>query len=349
MATRRLKRGRRGKPDRTPLPDREAAQYSRELRAYVREMHRAALPGILERYETAYAADERRDADPVDEVLRGVSLIYQERRSDAEVGALIERAGDRIKDRNAAIHRYRFRVVSVSPIDVDPWLGPVMDAWGAANADLVTQLPDRLLRDIERGVQESWRAGETTRQLADRLQERVGVTERRARLIARDQTNKLNGQLHGVRQTAAGVTEYRWATSMDSRVRQAHADRHGDTFKWSSPPSDGHPGQAIQCRCTPDPVLDDLMGFDDLIPEDDPAMGFMKRVPATAYEGIAERTRASLELATTGLAGQEPEPSLLQRLLDALPSIAEILAAYVLAGMLTDEGTPVSADESRSV
>lgn len=331
MATRRPRKGRRTVVERLPLPDAATADYVRDLRAYVLEMHRAALPTILSRYENESAARVRTDADPVAEVLRGVDLIYQERRTDAEIQALIDRHGARIKDRNAATHRYRFRVATVSPIDADPWLGPVMESWGRRNADLITKLPDRLRRDIERGVQDSWRNGDTTRQLADKLQERVGVTQNRARLIARDQSNKLNGQLNGVRQVAAGVKEYRWSTSQDERVRAAHADRHGVTFKWSSPPYDGHPGEAIQCRCSPDPVMDDLMDFEDLIPEDG-------NLTPAGFTQQAVRTRAQLEEATIGLAGPEPEPSLMQRLLSALPSLAELVAAYLIHAVTAGPG-----------
>jgi SPP1 gp7 family putative phage head morphogenesis protein len=43
---------------------------------------------------------------------------------------------------------------------------------------------------------------------------------------------------------------------MDDRVRPLHADRQGLIFRWDKPPSDGHPGMAIRCRCVADPVID---------------------------------------------------------------------------------------------
>lgn len=72
----------------------------------------------------------------------------------------------------------------------------------------------------------------------------------RARLIARDQNNKLVGELNQISHQSAGGAEYRWSTARDNRVRSRHASRQGKIFRWDDPPEDGHPGQAIQCRCT---------------------------------------------------------------------------------------------------
>ncbi|MFA7257672.1 MAG: minor capsid protein, partial [Kiritimatiellales bacterium] len=72
----------------------------------------------------------------------------------------------------------------------------------------------------------------------------------RARLITRDQNNKLVGSMNEARHKSVGGEEYRWSTSRDARVRSKHAMLDGKIFRWDSPPSEGHPGQAIQCRCT---------------------------------------------------------------------------------------------------
>lgn len=100
-------------------------------------------------------------------------------------------------------------------------------------------------------------AGLRVEQLQARLQERAEVSASRAELIARDQTTKLLGSLNQARQKEAGITSYIWSTSMDERVREDHALREGQTFRWDDPPDDGHPGEPIQCRCSAIPVLED--------------------------------------------------------------------------------------------
>lgn len=73
--------------------------------------------------------------------------------------------------------------------------------------------------------------------------------KQRARLITRDQNNKIIGKLNETRHRSIGGEEYRWRTSHDERVRDSHAHLDGQIFRWDSPPPEGHPGQAIQCRC----------------------------------------------------------------------------------------------------
>jgi len=93
--------------------------------------------------------------------------------------------------------------------------------------------------------------------LEKRLRERSDVSKSRAELIARDQTGKLNGAIQKASQTAAGVTQYKWATAGDERVRESHDELDGEVFDWNGPgaPGIGHPGDDFQCRCTPLPIL----------------------------------------------------------------------------------------------
>lgn len=67
---------------------------------------------------------------------------------------------------------------------------------------------------------------------------------------------------------AFGIDRYEWRTMLDSRVvgnptglyprgnaeHMNHWERHGKVFKYSSPPADGNPGEAINCRCVAVPM-----------------------------------------------------------------------------------------------
>lgn len=118
------------------------------------------------------------------------------------------------------------------------------------------------------------------RSLAEQIQHITGIGKSRARLIARDQTHKANIAITQQRQTALGITQYVWRTSKDervvgnpgglypqgNRVHGNHWERDGKVFNWDDPPFDGHPGYAINCRCTAQPVVD-LSKMDILAPE----------------------------------------------------------------------------------
>ena len=94
-----------------------------------------------------------------------------------------------------------------------------------------------------------------------RIKQSTGFADARARLIARDQTAKLNSELSGLRHKAAGFTRYTWATSGDERVRAEHADLDGNIYKYDEPTDEQDglpPGQPIQCRCIAEPIFEEL-------------------------------------------------------------------------------------------
>ena len=132
------------------------------------------------------------------------------------------------------------------------WVRENLDLIGSLEAETLRKLRDELTRLISDGVPEE----EIEERLIAFLQKQADVEGNRAVLIGSDQVGKLNGRLMEYWQRSAGITHYRWQTMMDDRVRPAHADRQGLIFAWNNPPSDGHPGMAIRCRCVADPVID---------------------------------------------------------------------------------------------
>lgn len=132
------------------------------------------------------------------------------------------------------------------------WVRENLDLIGSLEAETLRKLRDELTRMIADGIPED----EIEERLIAFLEKQVEVETNRAVLIGSDQVGKLNGRLMEYWQRSAGITHYRWQTMMDDRVRPAHADRQGLIFAWNNPPSDGHPGMAIRCRCVADPVID---------------------------------------------------------------------------------------------
>lgn len=147
-------------------------------------------------------------------------------------------------------------------IDISPILsmsGPIQEAMKAAtqaNIDLIKSIPGQYFDKLGDAVGQNMEAGVRFEDLAKEV-ERIGdVTESRAKLIARDQTSKMNSAFNQVRQTSLGIEKYIWQTSGDERVRPEHAENDGDTFSWDKAPPTGHPGEDIQCRCVAVPFFD---------------------------------------------------------------------------------------------
>jgi SPP1 gp7 family putative phage head morphogenesis protein len=135
--------------------------------------------------------------------------------------------------------------LNISEFDFDDELQLVVER----NVGLIKGLSDDLRKNVEQAVVNAMVQGKPRRELAKELTERVEVSRSRAKLIARDQTTKLASNLDKMRQEQAGIDEYKWRHSGKAHPRPEHVRRDGKIFRWDSPPSDGHPGQAINCGC----------------------------------------------------------------------------------------------------
>lgn len=135
--------------------------------------------------------------------------------------------------------------------------------WVSDNVDLIKTVPYNALDDMKQIVFKSYIDGGTTTSILKQIQERYQMNKRHARLIARDQIGKLNGEITKQQHEQAGVSSYVWDDSGDSRVRRRHRELNGKTFSWdnSNPARDEKgrvitPGSPIQCRCCALPVFD---------------------------------------------------------------------------------------------
>lgn len=124
------------------------------------------------------------------------------------------------------------------------------------NVALIKSIPDEYFKKIETIVFNGTIRGRTASSMIKEISSLNGSTYKRSRLIARDQTSKLNSALNEQRQRNIGVEEYVWRTSEDDNVRESHKAHNGKIFRWDDPPKDtGHPGEDIQCRCIAQPIL----------------------------------------------------------------------------------------------
>ncbi len=117
-------------------------------------------------------------------------------------------------------------------------------------------------RDYLGGVDEAVRAaarmGQGSRELGRVLRRQFGMAESRARFVARDRLGSLHASISRERHRRLGFQAYRWLSADDSRVRPLHAELHNTVRLWTDPhPTDGHPGDAPNCRCVAVPVTID--------------------------------------------------------------------------------------------
>lgn len=162
--------------------------------------------------------------------------------------------------------------IDTSIIYDDPIVKEGLKVAGIEASNLIKSIPAQYLGQVAQAVNDNFIGKELPegRNLLQQIQHIGNVSKKRARLIARDQTSKMTGTLNQIRQQAIGIEEYIWRTSKDQRVvgnpsgiypvgnkkHEDHYHREGKRFRWDSPPEDGHPGQAIECRCHAEPIID---------------------------------------------------------------------------------------------
>ncbi len=179
--------------------------------------------------------------------------------------------------------QYEKTVNSVLGIDVfleEPWLKNQLELFANQNSQLIKNMTDNEMERVSGMVQRGLQEGSSYDSIADNIEKSFGITRRHAKLIARDQTSKLNGSLTKLRQQELGITQYRWQTSDDERVRQSHRVLENkicrwddptvflneDTGKWEKRSSIGgtnvHTSQDVNCRCVPIPIIEGLFDGD---------------------------------------------------------------------------------------
>jgi SPP1 gp7 family putative phage head morphogenesis protein len=144
-------------------------------------------------------------------------------------------------------------------LDVRGQIGPHIQQFQEWNQSLIKSAAREYADQIAAVLDDPETWGLRIEEIEALLVKRGGVSESRAQLIARDQTQKLNANVNQFRQRNAGVTSYEWSTSLDERVRDEHAANEGQEFAWGNPPPDtGDPGDDVNCRCVAVPVIPEL-------------------------------------------------------------------------------------------
>lgn len=259
------KRGRKAKAKPVRVSRKLELDYTRALLAIAEDMHIETVKALMPLIEQPSIGDSVMVADSIfsdfktafsktaNTVKAKVSGI-----AEALAQTVVSKQGQQSDNQLSAMIQQRTGI-DFSGLMSDSVLKEAVDEAVAANIALINSIPQQYLDRVEQAVMASLQAGTLNDTLADELKKIRGVTDSRAKLIARDQLGKINSRLSQIRQQSLGITHYFWSTSHDERVRDRHRRWDGDLIAWDNPPIDGHPGQAIQCRCTAIPDLDFLM------------------------------------------------------------------------------------------
>lgn len=260
------KRGRKAKAKPVRVSRKLELDYTRALLAIVDDIHAETVKALMPLIDTPNIGDSRRQV--IDSLFSDFKTAFSKTANTvkAKVSGIASALAQTVvsKQGQQSDGQLSAMILSKTGIDFsglmsDEVLQEAVDEAVAANIALINSIPQQYLDRVEQAVMASLQAGTLNTTLADELLKIEGVTKNRARLIARDQLGKINSRLSQIRQQSLGITHYFWSTSHDERVRDRHKRWDGDRIAWDTPTIDGHPGQAIQCRCTAIPDMDFLM------------------------------------------------------------------------------------------
>ena len=138
---------------------------------------------------------------------------------------------------------------------ITPEVQNVLDSLYETQVSLIKSIPEQYLTQVSVLVQESVTRGRDVAYLKDELKHRYGITERRAKVIARDQNAKASNAIAVERSRQAGITHGIWVhrAGGSKSFRHSHVQMAGTEFDLSKGCWDDNekkwvmPGELVNC------------------------------------------------------------------------------------------------------
>jgi SPP1 gp7 family putative phage head morphogenesis protein len=178
-----------------------------------------------------------------------------------ELGAALSRS-----DRD---FRTSVRSVAVVPKLTDHAKKDISEQYSTNLKRYVRDFTSEQVLELRKEVEAHVFKGDRYEELSNKVQARYGIGKRKARFLARQETNLMTSALEKARYAEIGVDEYLWQTVAGTAahpVRPLHKElgarsKRGEVFRFSDPPvtspsgARNNPGEDFGCRCKARPVV----------------------------------------------------------------------------------------------
>jgi len=248
------------KPKGRPRPYRYPMRLERDYWSRIRrnfmnplkkQMREMLLPeiGRLKRIYERETGKRDSYSSEISEIADNLRVEYERDVLPAAEGVAVQQATLLENEHFRQTSKMNKAILTINPVEAEPWLAPVTDSFVRENVNYIKKDIAQHYTEVEGIIRRGLESGESVGVMQKKIMGRYGMTERRSKLIARDQTNKFFGQLTRERSTDIGITHFIWVTAGDSRVRDEHVDLAGQRFSWKNGADGLFPGMDIQCRC----------------------------------------------------------------------------------------------------
>lgn len=250
-------------------------RYSRELRALTRQMTSETRKAVAELFRSPDAkeffAQDANIASQARQMLNLLTMRFQNlysRHAEMMARRMLGEVDDASKAALLASFKKISGEVTLKVHEMPEQLKTIFEASVSENVDLIKSIPSQYLDRVKGAVNRSITGtnGSLT-SLIGEIRKFDGITDRRARNIALDQTRKAFQSVNAERAKSAGVKKGIWVhTGGTKEPRPLHKGYNGKEFNLAEGAPIGDkgqnvmPGEEINCRCTFIPVVD----FEDL-------------------------------------------------------------------------------------
>lgn len=167
---------------------------------------------------------------------------------------------------------------SIRGITISPKLSPetrrrVSQEWEKNMQLWIQDFTEKEVQKLRKDVQTAAFSGNRYESMIATIKKSYGVTQSKAKFLARQETSLLMAKYKQTRYEDAGVRKYKWtcvhmpkqkkgAPYVPGEVRYSHGILDGKVFRWDQPPvvnekgERKNPGQDYNCRCYAIPIVE---------------------------------------------------------------------------------------------
>jgi SPP1 gp7 family putative phage head morphogenesis protein len=184
----------------------------------------------------------------------------------------VERILDQSLSKLDAQFKQSVRNITLTPDISDQTRKRIADEWTNNMKIYIKNFTEAEIKKLREEIEKSVLAGERYDSMVSKIKKSYGVSENKAKFLARQESRLAKTKFEEARYGEVGVREYKWhAVNGSSKhpTRPCHkklADlsAKGKTFRWDQPPNTAEPGEAprynnpgqdFNCRCTARPVV----------------------------------------------------------------------------------------------
>lgn len=252
------------------------AAITKELREMGAEWdgkgYRLPLSEVPSEYRALIAASEIRFKERMRKVDAALAKILP---TDVAEGVKSADLFDRVIWKTEDQFKKSVANVTIPPHLTDYQARKISEEWQLNLDRWVQDFTDEEVSRLRQMVRDTMTSGKRYEGLADDIKRSFGVSQRKAKFLARQETGLLVAKFKESRYAEAGITKYRWRCVVGSKlhpVRPSHKALEGKVFRFDDPPITTAPGEPVRrnnpgedynCRCFAIPIV----SFSDTSPQ----------------------------------------------------------------------------------